>query len=298
MKVLNYGSLNIDHVYAVDHIVQPGETISSHGLELFCGGKGLNQSIALARAGCEVWHAGMVGADGGMLLEALRKSGVDISLVRTVEKPTGNALIQVAANGQNSIVLFPGANVCNERSYIDQALAQFGPGDLLLLQNEINLVGELIEQAAERGMQIALNPSPFDQSLTDCRLDLVSIFLMNEVEGEQITGKTKPEEILAQMQDRFPHARTVLTIGSEGAIYQDGARIYRHGTYPVPVVDTTGAGDTFTGYFLAAYAEKQAPEQALELASKAASIAVSRRGAESSIPLRREVDAWDGVRPL
>ena len=101
MRVLNFGSLNIDYVYSLDHIVAPGETITSRGLEVFPGGKGLNQSVALARAGAEVCHAGMVGEDGGMLLDVCREAGVDVSRVRTAGTRTGNAIIQVSAKGQN-----------------------------------------------------------------------------------------------------------------------------------------------------------------------------------------------------
>lgn len=290
MKFLNFGSLNIDYVYAVDHIVQPGETISSTGLKLHSGGKGLNQSVALARAGANVYHAGMVGPDGDMLLAVCKENGVNIQHVKTVEERSGNAIIQVSSAGQNSIVLFSGANRKNTKENVDEVLSHFDAGDILLLQNEINLLDYIMEKAAEKGMVIALNPSPFDSILHGCPLDKVSIFIMNEVEGNQITGETEAEKILAKMKEMYPKATVVLTLGKDGAAYQGADSQCRHGIYKVPVVDTTAAGDTFTGYFLAVLTEGKTPARALEIASVASSIAVSREGATSSIPKREEVE--------
>lgn len=291
MKIVNYGSLNIDFVYAVEHIVLPGETLQSAGLEVYCGGKGLNQSVALARAGAAVSHAGMAGADGGMLLDLLRDNGVDVSLVRTVPVRTGNAMIQVDAAGQNSIVLFGGANLENRKEFVDAALDCFEPGDMLLLQNEINLNGYIIERAAAKGLRIVLNPSPFNAALGDCDLARVSLFILNEVEGEQITGKSEPDAILQRMRALYPAASVVLTLGERGVAYCGDEGEFFHAAYVVEAVDTTGAGDTFTGYFLAAVMEGQSVEDALRLASLASSLAVSRPGAAPSIPQRREVDA-------
>ena len=289
MRVLNFGSLNIDYTYTLDHIVAPGETITSQKLEVFPGGKGLNQSVALARAGAPVCHAGQVGPDGEMLLQVCRESGVDVSRVRTVQTRTGNAIIQVSAKGQNSIVLYPGANREQTREQIDQVLADFGPGDLVLLQNEINLVDYIIQEAARRGMTIALNPSPFDERMLACDLGLVDLFLLNEVEGAQITGRQDPEEILAEMAARFPKAQVVLTLGKAGVCWQKGGERLRHGIYRVLVVDTTAAGDTFTGFFLGSLLRQLPVAEALRVASVASSLAVSRKGASSSIPTWEEV---------
>jgi ribokinase len=290
MRILNFGSLNIDFVYSVSHIVQPGETIASRRLDLFSGGKGLNQTIALAKAGAAPAHAGMVGPDGGMLLDTLRSHGVDASLVRAVEERSGNAIIQVAADGQNSIVLFGGANRANTRDYVDSVLARFDAGDLLLLQNEINLMEYIIDAAAAKGMTIALNPAPFDDNLAACDLSKVNLFIVNEVEGEQLSGASAPDAILARVAEKYPAARVLLTLGKDGAMYRDAAGVVSCGIFATPVVDTTAAGDTFIGYFLTAVAEGRTPEQALRLASKASSITVSRPGAADSIPLREEVE--------
>ncbi|WP_444658394.1 ribokinase [Caproiciproducens sp. R2] len=289
MKVLNFGSLNYDNVYSVDHIVQQGETIFSTKLELFCGGKGLNQSVALARAGAEVCHAGMVGPDGERLRDACRENGIDCRYIRTVDRRTGHAVIQVSGAGQNSIVLFGGANRRNTKEFVDEVLADFGEGDLVLLQNEINLVDDIIDKAYEKKMQIALNPSPFDSSLSECDFRKVSVFLINEIEGAQITGKKEPEEMMKEMLRRYPNAKVVLTLGKAGVIYGDQAHRYAHGTYRVEVVDTTAAGDTFTGYFLASYLNGNTIPEALRVASVASSMAVSKMGAADSIPYREDV---------
>lgn len=291
MKILNFGSLNIDFVYPVDHIVQPGETIAAKSLEIFCGGKGLNQSIALARAGVPVRHAGMIGLDGGILLDACAENGVDAGLIRRVEERCGNAIIQVAASGQNSIVLFGGANRLNTPEYVDAVLAEFSPGDLVLLQNEINLVDRIIDKAAERGLAIALNPAPFDANLDSCDLGKISLFILNEVEGGQITGETTPDAILDAMRARYPGAEVVLTLGGDGACYQNASERLMQPIFPAPVVDTTAAGDTFTGYFLAGKAEGRPPAECMRMAALASSITVSRMGAAPSIPRREEVAA-------
>lgn len=290
MKVLNFGSLNYDYVYAVDHIVAPGETTASAEMETFVGGKGANQSIALARAGVPVYHAGRVGEEGGVLLDALRESGADVSLVGTVPGRSGHAIIQVDQNGQNSILLYGGANRRMTGEWIDHVLGPFGAGDLLVLQNEVNLLDEIIRRAARRGMRIALNPSPFDAAVLACDLSLVSIFLVNEVEGAQISGKTNAEDILAWFAAQHPQAMVVLTLGAEGAYVQADGKRYRQPAIPAAVKDTTAAGDTFTGYFLADLLAKKPIETCLRCAAHASAIAVSRAGAGPSIPMRYEVE--------
>ncbi len=291
MKILNYGSLNIDHVFRVDHIVTPGETIDSDSFQIFPGGKGLNQSLAAARAGAPVWHAGFVGDDGEFLLDLLRESGADCSLIRRVPGSTGSTFIQVDASGQNSIVLFGGTNRANTAERVAEVVGSFAPGDILLLQNEINQIDVILQAAYERGLTVVLNPSPMNSAVTDADISGVSLFIMNETEGEQITGKSDPSAILDAMRDRFPQAGVVLTLGKKGAWYQKDLIRVSRAIYPMPVVDSTAAGDTFTGYYLAAMIEGQAPEDCLAFATKASAIAVSRPGAAGSIPWRHEVEA-------
>lgn len=165
MKVLNYGSLNIDYVYSVDHIAQIGETILSDSLKTFCGGKGLNQSIALAKAGVAVNHAGLIGEDGDILLDICKEYGVDTTYIKKVPAQGGHTIIQVDKEGRNNIILYGGTNQMQSREYIDKVLSDFTAGDYLLLQNEINQLDYIIDKAYEKEMRIVLNPSPFDDKL-------------------------------------------------------------------------------------------------------------------------------------
>lgn len=291
MKILNYGSLNIDYVYTVDHIVPGGETISSSRLQVFTGGKGLNQSVALARAGAPVAHAGCIGADGQFLKDLLTDCGVDTSRITTGRERTGNAIIQVDRNGQNAIVLFPGTNREMTEEKISRDLADFSEGDWLLLQNEINLNARIMDLAYEKGMRIVLNPSPMDDDILALPLQKVSCFILNELEGERLTGEKEAERILQVLLRRFPEAELVLTLGSEGSMYAYQNTVIRQGIFPCEAVDTTGAGDTFTGYYLASRMRGEDPAEAMRLAAMASSIAVSRPGAAPSIPVLQEVEA-------
>lgn len=289
MKILNFGSLNLDSFYSVEHFVQAGETISSSKLEKFCGGKGLNQSIALAKAGAEVYHAGCVGEDGECLRQLLRDSGVDVRYVRTAGAVSGHAIIQVDRNGQNCILLYGGANQKLTKEWIDEVIGQFDKGDILLLQNETNEIGTIVDRAYAQGMEVALNPSPVDAHLDEIDMKKVRYFILNEIEGKALTGKTEAQDILDAFRSRYPGSVVVLTLGKDGVVYDDGVTRCSHGIYDVPVVDTTGAGDTFTGYFLACRVAGERPEEALRLASVASSIVVSRKGAGPSIPPMEEV---------
>ncbi len=290
MRVLTFGSLNIDEVYRVRHFVRPGETLASDGRSLFCGGKGLNQAIALARAGADVCMAGCVGADGGMLTDALKEAGVDVSLLCVSEQPTGRAVIQVDESGQNAILLLRGANGCVREPYIRQTLSRFSAGDWLLLQNETSGIRELLQIGSECRMRIAFNPSPMDETVPGLPLEQVSCFLLNETEGEALSGRKRPEEMLSALRKRYPNASVVLTLGGDGAYYADESERFFQPAERVNAVDTTCAGDTFTGYFLAARAQGQPPRQAMALAAHAAAIAVTRHGASVSIPTREETE--------
>ena len=290
MKVLNIGSMNLDHVYDVDHIVLPGETEATGEMRIFLGGKGMNQSVALAKAGVEVYQGGMIGDDGQAFLDACVEYGVHGEYIAKADDKTGPAIIQIDRNAQNCILLYGGANQRLTEEYVDGVLSHFEEGDILLLQNEVNMLPYIVDQAYAKGMQIALNPSPFNDKLKAVDMTKISIFLLNEVEGNQVTGFTAPDEILADMHKRFPHARIVLTLGKDGAMYSDGVEKFYHPIFPVKAVDTTAAGDTFTGYFLAGLAEGMPIPEILKMSSKASSIAVSRAGAVPSIPYRKEVE--------
>lgn len=291
MTILNFGSVNIDHVYRVAHLVRPGETIASSDYRQFSGGKGFNQSIALARAGAAVSHAGRIGADGVWLREQLAGEGADVDFLEVIDGPSGHAIIQVDAGGENAIILFGGANRSITEEDARSVLDHFGGDDWLLLQNEISSMPEILQLVGERGLRVVFNPAPMGAEVLNYPLDGVSIFILNETEGEAFTSASEPEAILAGMRHRFPAATVVLTLGADGAIYDDGAQRIHVPAQPVEAVDTTGAGDTFIGYFLAGLSAGDDPQATLELATRAAAICVTRPGAAPSIPRRGEVDS-------
>jgi len=291
MKVLNIGSMNLDHVYTVDHIVEPGETQSSTQFQLFLGGKGMNQSVALAKAGVEVYQGGMIGEDGSVFLDACREYGIHADHIRTVDARTGHAIIQIDKNAQNCILLYGGANQALTEAYVDEVIGQFDQGDILLLQNEVNLMPYIVDRGYAQGMKIVLNPSPFDGKLKAVDMTKISLFLLNEIEGYQLTGCREPDAIIDSIRERFPHAAVVLTLGSDGAVYADQSCKHFQPIFPVKAVDTTAAGDTFTGYFIAGLAQGMEIPDILRMSAKASSIAVSRAGAVPSIPYRDEVIA-------
>jgi ribokinase len=292
MKFLVFGSLNIDLIFSVDHIAAPGETINSGALERSAGGKGANQAAALAKAGMEVYIAGKIGRDGEFLLELLGSYGVRTDHVLRWEGATGQAIIQVDKSGQNSIVLYGGGNGALKEEEMGPILATFDRGDMILVQNEIPLTAALMRAAGERGMRVCLNPSPFDGRIAGLPLELADLLFVNEIEAAGLAGRPVTEDprgILEGLVTRFPRAEIILTAGKEGAYYAHGALRAKGDIVDLPVADTTGAGDTFTGFFLAARQRGCGVEESLALACKASSIAVSRRGAMASMPFAREV---------
>ena len=295
MKVLNYGSLNIDYVYSLDHFVKRGETISSDSLDIFPGGKGLNQSLALGRAGAKVFHAGAIGKDGMFLLDLLKNSGIQVEHVRVLEGvQTGTAIIQKEKNGDNCIILYSGANHEISEKDIEETFQNFSEGDVLILQNEINAIGRIMEEAHQKGMQIILNPSPMNESIFQLPLEFVHYFILNEIEAAQIlkldlVTVENAEKIVRELHQRYPQSKIVLTLGAEGSLYFDGELLLRQNAYKAKVVDTTAAGDTFTGYFVAGILNGDSVKTAMERATHAAAIAISRLGAAPSIPYAKEL---------
>lgn len=290
MKILVLGSLNLDRVYRVHNFVRPKETIHAQSFTCTCGGKGFNQSIALARAGSKVSFAGIAGADGDMLIEMLRKEGIDTTLMRQSSNVTGHTIIQVSDDGENCILVAAGANGETSKQYIHDVISRFSEGDWILLQNEIANVDYAIEYAHTCKLHVALNPSPFDDMISRCNLNYVDLLLINEVEGAGLAGATEPEQILSILQTQYPNLSVLLTLGECGAIFDDAHGIRDHvPSVPCVVKDTTAAGDTFTGYFLTSYFKDYDASRALAIAAAASSIAVSREGAARSIPYQSEV---------
>lgn len=289
-RILNFGSVNIDRVYRTTAFVRPGETIRAKSFEVFPGGKGFNQSTALARAGAAVWHAGCIGADGAWLRDALAEDGVDISLLRTVGGSTGHAAIEVDDSGQNRIIIDGGANRLISPDFVEEAVSRFSEGDILLVQNEVSCISEIIDAAYGRSMKVVFNPAPMDRGVLDYPLGKVSLFVVNEHEGAALGGvaSSAPEDILGAMKARFPEADVVITLGSRGSIgkFGIGDAIFVEAE-KVEAVDTTAAGDTYIGYLLAHLASGAEPAAAMRIAAHAAAICVTKPGAAPSIPIIR-----------
>lgn len=295
MKIINFGSLNIDNVYNVQEFVKPGQTIFSNSFQVAAGGKGLNQSIAAARAGAPVIHAGCIGQNGAFLADLMQEAGVDISELLTLDAPNGHTVIEVNAAGQNRIIVYGGTNQMLTEDYLDTVLSKAEPGDLALLQNETNLIASILQKSHEKGMKIVFNPSPMPKDLASLPLHLVDYFMINELEAAQLAdlpADTPYESILDCLAKKYPHAAIVMTLGHNGVLFSQEDTRLSHPIFPVEAVDTTAAGDTFCGYFLAAICRNAPIETALKEASAASAIAVSRPNAAPSIPLYEEVETF------
>lgn len=289
LKILNFGSCNIDYVYSLDHITLLGETENTYGLSTFAGGKGLNQSVAVSRAGGYIFHAGCIGENGEFLHELLKENGVDTTYIKSVSERNGHAIIQLDKNGGNAIFLFAGSNAMISREHIEQTLENFSDGDILMLQNEINNLNYLIEKAYERNMTIVLNPSPFNEKIAEVDLNKISYLVLNEIEAYAFSSCREVDDILCYFKTRYPKLKVMLTLGEKGCIYQDENERFFHPTFKVDAVDTTAAGDTFTGYFVVGIANGRNMDEALKYASCASAISVTRKGAAPSIPCMNEV---------
>ena len=285
MRILNFGSLNLDYVYQVDHFVQPGETLSAQSRAVKAGGKGLNQSVALSRAGAAVCHAGCYGADGAVLKDLLEENGVDTAFLLPVPEAQGHTVIQVSPEGENCILLYGGSNRCIPEKHIRRVLGSFSRGDWLVLQNEINDLPLIVELASARGLQIVLNPSPYNRALDRVDFGVLDWLLVNEIEAEQITGETHRQ---------YGRLSLLLTLGKEGSVawrMKNGkVETHREDAVSVRAVDTTAAGDTYTGYFLAGLAEGRSLQECMKRASRAAAVSVTRPGAAESIPWKKELN--------
>lgn len=289
MKLINFGSVNVDHVYQLSHLVRKGETIASTDYQKNEGGKGFNQAVALAKAGQKVYFAGAIGADGLFLKECLNGYGVDTMYLEVFDIPTGHAIIQVDEDGSNSIILYGGANRRITEAMVERVLNQFASGDVVLMQNEICGGDIILREAARRGLRVVLNPSPITPELLNWPLEYVEWFILNEIEAEDMTGEKDPEKMLDEILRKYPRSHVVLTLGEQGAICAYGTCRVHQPAVPAKAVDSTAAGDTFTGYFLHSILNGDSVESALIVAARAAAITVSRPGAAVSIPVMEEV---------
>lgn len=284
MRILNIGSMNIDYVYKVEHIVSEGETQNVLLVETNVGGKGLNQSVAAARAGGTVFHAGMIGKEGKILIDFLKKSEVDISLVSLCDKDQGHAVIQVDKQGRNSILVYGGSNKMVTKEYIDKVLDEFSSEDILMVNNEVSEAEYMLKKAYEKKMKTVFNASPIDNILLNMDLINVTYLVVNEIEGEALSGEKEPKMMLESILHKYHDIKIILTLGPDGSMYRDKEKTINQGSYKVEAKDTTAAGDTYMGYLVAGLANELQIEDCMKTASMAAAIAVTKHGAAETIP--------------
>ena len=285
MKILNFGSINKDFVYLVENFVQSGQTISSKKYEVFLGGKGLNQSVALAHSSANIYHAGCINKNDDSIIIQLNKWGVNTDNIIKVEDPTGHAIIQVNDNGENSIIIHGGANHSISSEQIENTLNKFKSGDILVLQNEINKIEEIINRGYEIGMKIFLNPAPFTKEIINYPLQKLDTLIFNESEGFGLSsGEQDKTKILKYLSKKYPSTKLLLTLGKKGSIYIYNNKVIEIPANKVNSVDTTAAGDTYIGYFISSYYKNNEVKESMEIASKAASISTTKIGGAISIP--------------
>ncbi len=286
MTIFNLGSINIDHFYRLPHLPAPGETLAATDYSLGLGGKGANQSAAAAKAGAKVVHVGAVGPEGGWCIDRLKGWGVDTSGIVTIDTPTGHAIINVDTGGENTIILFPGANRAMPFDAIERALDRAKPGDTLLLQNETAHQAKAAKLARGKGLHVFYSAAPFDVDAVRAVMENVSVLAVNAVEAGQLSAA------LGVTLDDLALPELLVTRGGAGAEWRGDGKVFRAAPIKVDAVDTTGAGDTFAGYFVAGRDAGMTPAEALDLAGAAASLKVTRAGTADAIPSRAEVDAF------
>lgn len=286
MAIWNLGSINADFVYSVPHIPAPGETLAATNRDVFLGGKGTNMSVAAARAGSRVCHIGAVGNDGRWAVDRLLEYGVDTRHISVVEEDTAQAIIAVDANGENSIILYPGANAAIPLASVQTALSEAQTTDWFVTQNETNLQVEGAKLAHMMGLRVAYAAAPFDAGAIEAVLPFLHFLILNEVEMAQLQssiGKS-PKELGIDT--------VIVTKGAKGAdVFEQslGWEVQSFDAIPVTPVDTTGAGDTFTGYTLAGLDRGMPLAQAIQMATKAGALMVTRHGTADVIPDLLEV---------
>ncbi|TDE37014.1 ribokinase [Antarcticimicrobium sediminis] len=287
MAIWNLGSINADMVYAVPHLPAPGETLAAVRYQKFLGGKGANMSVAAARAAAHVHHLGAVGPDGGWAVERLLEYGVDTRHIAQVDTATGHAIVMVEPGGENQIVIYPGANREIPQSLVQAALSEAGAGDTLLIQNETNAQALAARIGRDLGLRVCYAAAPFDADAVCEVLPFLDFLILNAVEAAQLqqaTGLT-PEAL--------PVRDVIVTLGAQGARHFD-TNTGETRDYPalkVVAVDSTGAGDTFTGYVLAGLDRGMPMAQAIAQALRAAAIMVTRHGTADVIPDLKDVQA-------
>ena len=284
MKILNLGSINKDFFYSVNDFVKPGETIPSIRYNVKIGGKGLNQSVGISKAGQKIYHAGIINKDDTFILDKLKKWNINCENIVLGVNPTGHAIIQVDKNGENSIIIHGGANHDFDIKFIKSVLSKFDSGDILVLQNEINNIKEIIDRAHHKKMKIVFNPAPFNNEILSYDLNKISTLILNQTEGEALSKEKKPDGILKVLNSKFNNTEIILTLGEKGSLYSFKDELLKIKAHKVDTIDTTGAGDTFIGYYVAGIASEISKKNNLNRASEAAAISTTKLGGAESIP--------------
>lgn len=302
MRILNIGSINIDYVYQTPHFVSGGETLEATHRSVFMGGKGLNQTVAIARSGLDVSHAGVLGADGQFLYDFLKTSKVNIDHVRIDPSfASGHTFIQVTPDAENAILYFPGTNHQVTQNLVCEALESLSANDLVLFQNEVNDIDRILIEAKKRNLLTIFNPAPFDANVCNYPLECVDVLILNRTEAQGMLGQNllDTQSALKALQEKLPNAVIILTLGAKGIVYALPHEAPRTiDSYCVKAVDTTGAGDTFVGYAMHAICswfeahDAQTFHALLDTAVLAAAISVTRAGAVASIPTMEEVQQF------
>ncbi|QUJ76192.1 ribokinase [Sulfitobacter albidus] len=287
--IWNLGSINIDKFYGVTHHPAGGETLAAHSFSEGLGGKGANMSVAVARAAAPVSHIGAIGREGRWTRDRLLEYGVDTPHIHEIDVPTGHANIVVDAEGENTIVLFQGANVRLTESMIGAALSEASAGDILLMQNETNGQEYASHTAQKLGLRVAYAAAPFDADAVARLVDRIDIMVLNAIEAAQLEEATGAPLLALGIRD------VVVTLGADGCkwISDQGERAFE--AYPAQPVDTTGAGDTFTGYLLAGLDRGLGMEVSIDLALKAGTLMVMRHGTADVIPDLKEIQDHFGL---
>jgi len=284
MKILNFGSINKDFFYSVNDFVRPGETISSNRYDIKIGGKGLNQSVGISKAGVKVYHAGIINKEDTFIIDKLKSWKINCDNILLSDNPTGHAIIQVNKKGENSIIIHGGANHDFNLKSIKSILSKFETGDVLLLQNEINNIDEIIDRAHYKKMKIIFNPAPFNNDILKYDLNKINTLILNQSEGEGLSNEKIPDKILKVLNNNFKNTEIILTLGEKGSLYSYKDELIKIRAHDVKTVDTTGAGDTFIGYYVAGFASKMNKKDNLNRASEAAALTTIKLGGAESIP--------------
>lgn len=284
MAIYNLGSINVDNVYRVPHLVAPGETLAATAFSQGLGGKGANMSVAAARGAAHVLHIGAVGPDGIWASDRLLEYGVDTRHIARVTEPTGHANICVDDTGENEIILFAGANRAITQDMIGAALAEASPGDSFITQNETSGQPFAVEMARKLGLRVVYAAAPFDVEAVNAVMEHLDLLVLNAVEAEQLSAQTGSDI------GSLPVSDTIVTMGSKGSKWiSRGTAPHVFPALDVTPVDTTGAGDTFTGYLIAGIDRGMPMAQAINLATQAAALMVTRVGTADVIPDLKEL---------